>query len=319
MALSRSEVIWMNGQWVAWEDAKIHILSHVVHYGSSVFEGIRCYERTDGPAIFRLEEHVRRLVDSAKIYRMETRYSAEQLSRVCVEVVQKNGLKSCYLRPIIYRGYESLGVNPIGNPVDVAVAAYPWGHYLGPESQEKGVAVQVSTWRRAAPDTYPSLAKAGGHYMNSQLIKTEAITNGYAEGIALDAYGWISEGSGENVFLVYRGELYTSPIASSILSGITRDTVLTLARDLGYHVREEFLPRELLYAADEAFFSGTAVEITPITSVDRIPVGDGQRGPITRAIQTAFFDLMSGRAKDTRAWFTPVRAAGAPAAAPAKA
>jgi branched-chain amino acid aminotransferase len=318
MALVRSETIWMNGQWIAWEDAKIHILSHVLHYGSSVFEGIRCYKRPDGPGIFRLEEHIRRLVDSAKIYRMESKWSAEQLSRVCVEVIARNKLEAAYIRPLIYRGYENLGVNPIGNPVDAAVAAYPWGHYLGPESQEKGVAVQVSSWRRAAPDTNPSMAKAGGHYMNSQLIKTEAIANGYAEGIALDVHGWLSEGSGENLFVVYRGELYTSPLAASILGGITRDTVLALARDLGIHVREEFMPREMLYAADEAFFSGTAVEITPITSVDRVSVGDGQRGPITRAVQKAFFDMVEGRVADTRGWFTPVRAA-LPAGQPAKA
>jgi branched-chain amino acid aminotransferase len=319
MALQRSEFIWMNGQWIAWEDAKIHILSHVIHYGSSVFEGIRCYKRPDGPAIFRLEEHIRRLVDSAKIYRMESKWSAEQLSRVCVDIIAKNGLEAAYLRPLIYRGYENLGVNPIGNPVDAAVAAYPWGQYLGPESQEKGVAVQVSSWRRAAPDTFPSLAKAGGHYTNSQLMKAEAIANGYAEGIALDVHGWLSEGSGENLFVVYRGELYTSPLAASILGGITRDTVLVLARELGIPVREEFMPRELLYAADEAFFSGTAVEITPITSVDRIAVGDGQRGPLTRAIQKAFFDTVEGRTPDTRGWFTPVRAAQAPAGHPAKA
>jgi branched-chain amino acid aminotransferase len=314
MALKRSETIWMNGQWVGWEDAKIHILSHVVHYGSSVFEGIRCYKLPAGPAIFRLEEHIRRLVDSAKIYRMESRFSAEQFSRVCVEIIARNKLEAAYIRPLIYRGYENLGVNPIGNPVDAAVAAYPWGMYLGPDSQEKGVAVQVSSWRRAAPDTNPSMAKAGGHYMNSQLIKTEAIANGYAEGIALDVHGWLSEGSGENLFVVYRGEIYTSPLAASILGGITRDTVLTLVRELGYTVREEFMPRELLYAADEAFFSGTAVEITPITSVDRIAVGDGQRGPITRAVQQAFFDLVEGRVADTRGWFTPVRAAQGAAA-----
>lgn len=320
MALQRSETIWMNGQWVAWEDAKIHVLSHVVHYGSAVFEGIRCYKRPDGPGIFRLEEHVRRLVDSARVYRMESRFSAEQLSRVCVEVIARNGLEAAYIRPIIYRGYENLGVNPIGNPVDAAIAAYPWGHYLGPESQEKGVAVQVSSWRRPAPDTFPSMAKAAANYMNSQLIKTEAIANGYAEGIALDVHGWISEGSGENLFVVYRGELYTSPLAASVLAGITRETVITLARDLGYTVREEFMPREMLYLADEAFFSGTAVEITPITSVDRVAVGDGQRGPVTRAIQKAFFDTVEGRVADSRGWFTTVRAGqAAPASAPSKA
>ena len=316
MALERSDFIWMNGQWVAWEDAKIHILSHVVHYGSSLFEGIRCYERPDGPGVFRLEEHIRRLVDSARIYRMDCRYSAEQLSRVCVEVIAKNGLKSAYLRPVIYRGYENLGVNPIGNPVDVAIAAFPWGQYLGPDSLDKGVAVCVSSWRRAAPDTFPSMAKAGGHYMNSQLMKTEAIANGYAEGIALDVHGWVSEGSGENLFLVYRGDLYTAPLSASILAGITRESVITLAQDLGLRVREEMIPREMLYCADEAFFSGTAVEITPITSVDRIPIADGQRGPVTRSLQKAFFDLVLGRVADARSWFTPV---GAAAHQPAKA
>src|SRR5512140_1743038 len=217
MALQRSDYIWMNGQWVAWEDAKVHVLSHVLHYGSSVFEGIRCYEQPNGPAIFRLEEHVRRLVDSAKIYRMECRYSAEQISRVCCEVIAKNNLRSAYIRPLIYRGYESLGVNPIGTPVDIAIAAYPWGMRLGPDSQEKGVAVQVSTGRRPAPDTFPAMAKAGANYMNSQLIKAEAIVNGYIEGIALDTHGWISEGSGENLYVVHRGELYTSPVSASIL------------------------------------------------------------------------------------------------------
>jgi len=311
MALQKSEVIWMNGQWLPWDDAKIHVLSHVVHYGSAVFEGIRAYKRPEGPGIFRLEEHVRRLVDSAKVYRMESRHSAEELSRVCVEVIARNKLESAYIRPLIYRGYNNLGVNPIGNPVDAMVAAYPWGHYLGPDSQEKGVAVQISSWRRAAPDTFPSMAKAAGNYMNSQLIKTEAVANGYAEGIALDVHGWISEGSGENLFVVYKGELYTSPLAASILAGITRDTVLTIAADLGLKVREEFMPREILYCAEEAFFSGTAVEITPITSCDRIPVGDGQRGPITRAVQKAFFDMVEGRTEDTRGWFTPVRSAQA--------
>ncbi len=311
MALQRSDFIWMNGQWVAWEDAKVHVLSHVLHYGSSVFEGIRCYEHPTGPAIFRLEEHVRRLVDSAKIYRMDCRYSAEQISRVCIDVIARNNLQKAYIRPLIYRGYESLGVNPIGTPVDIAIAAYPWGMYLGPDSQDKGVAVQISSWRRAAPGTYPSMAKAGGHYLNSQLMKAEAVVNDYVEGVALDAHGWLSEGSGENLFVVYRGELFTSPLAASILGGITRDTVLTLAKEQGLTVREEFMPRELLYCADEAFFSGTAVEITPITSVDRIQVGDGQRGPITAGIQKAFFDLVNGRVPDTHGWFTPVRAAKA--------
>jgi len=306
MALQRSEFIWMNGQWVAWEDAKIHVLSHVLHYGSSVFEGIRCYDRPEGPAIFRLEEHVRRLVDSAKIYRMDCRFSAEQISRVCIEVIAKNGLRAAYIRPIIYRGYENLGVNPIGNPIDIAVAAYPWGMYLGPESQEKGVAVCVSSWRRAAPDTFPSMAKAGGHYMNSQLIKTEAITNGYAEGIALDAHGWLSEGSGENLFIVKDGKLH-EPELTSALSGITRASVIELANELGYEVISRRITRDDVYIADEAFFTGTAAEVTPIRELDGRQIGAGKAGPVTKAIQEAFFDVVTGKDKKRRQWLTPVK------------
>ena len=298
----------MDGKWVAWEDAKIHILSHVVHYGTSVFEGIRCYDHPQlGPSIFRLQDHVRRLYDSARIYRMEIKYPFEEMERTHCEAVVKNELGACYLRPVVYRGFDNLGVNPFGKPVEVAIAAFPWGKYLGPESLEKGVDVCVSSWRRTGPQTTPGMSKAGGHYMNGQLMKMEAVVNGYAEGIALDTQGFISEGSGENVFLVHKGILYTPATSSSILVGITRDSTITLARELGIEVREQALPRDMLYLADEAFFSGTAVEITPIVSVDRIAVGAGTRGPVTKAIQDAFFGVLDGRRPDRYGWLTPVK------------
>lgn len=306
--------IWMDGRWTAWDDAKIHILSHVIHYGSSVFEGIRCYDHPQGPAIFRLRDHVRRLYESARIYRMDIKYAVDEIERLHCETVIKNELKVCYVRPIVYRGYENLGVNPFGKPVCVAIAAFPWGKYLGEEALEKGVDVCVSSWRRPNGQTTPGMAKAGGHYMNGQLMKMEAVTNGYSEGVALDVNGFISEGSGENIFLVHRGLLYTPPTSSSILSGITRDSILTLARELGIEVREQALPREYLYLADEVFFSGTAVELTPICSVDRIQVGDGHRGPITKALQQAFFGILDGSRPDRYGWLTHV-AKGATAGA----
>ena len=314
----------MDGKWVAWEDAKIHILSHVVHYGTSVFEGIRCYDHPElGPSIFRLQDHIRRLYDSARIYRMEIKYPFEEMERTHCEAVVKNELGACYLRPVVYRGFDNLGVNPFGKPVEVAIAAFPWGKYLGPESLKKGVDVCVSSWRRTGPQTTPGMSKAGGHYMNGQLMKMEAVVNGYAEGIALDTQGFISEGSGENVFLVHKGIPYTPATSSSILVGITRDSTLTLARELGIEVREQALPRDMLYLADEAFFSGTAVEITPIVSVDRIPVGSGARGPVTKAIQDAFFGVLDGRRPDRYGWLTPVKgttpADGAQAARAARA
>ena len=320
MAIVKAAKIWMNGRWLPWDDAKIHVLSHVAHYASSVFEGIRCYNTPRGPAIFRLEEHMDRLMLSAKIYRMESPFTRAQIRDACLEVVSVNGLRDCYLRPLIYRGYENLGVNPFGNPVDVAVAAFPWGKYLGDDALNKGVAVKVSSWQRLAPNTMPAMAKASANYMNSQLMKMEALVDGYAEAIALDVTGYVSEGSGQNLFAVIRGEIVTPALASSILAGITRDTVLTIARELGYKVREEVMPRELLYAADELFYSGTAVEVTPITSVDRIAVGDGARGPVTKAIQEAFFGIVRGETADRRGWLTPVPGAtseGAPAPASA--
>src|SRR5258706_2444173 len=298
MALTKVGKIWMNGKWVAWEDAKIHVLSHVLHYASSVFEGIRCYSTPKGHAIFRLEEHMDRLMLSAKVYRMEMAFTREQIHTACIEVVAVNDVSECYIRPLIYRGYENLGVNPFGNPVDVCVACFPWGKYLGEDALTKGIAVRVASWQRMAPNTLPAMAKASANYMNSQLVKMEALVDGYAEGIALDVNGFVSEGSGQNVFAVIKGELVTPMLANSILAGITRESVMTLARELGYKVREEMMPREFLYAADELFFAGTAVEVSPIVSVDRIQIGDGTPGPVTREIQKAFFGIVRGESPD---------------------
>jgi branched-chain amino acid aminotransferase len=302
MAFDESLKIWKNGEMVPWREATLHVASHVVHYGSSVFEGIRCYATGKGSAIFRLEEHVRRLYDSAKIYRMPIPFPEQETLDACVQVVRENGLKEAYIRPVAYRGYGALGVDPTACPVDLAVLAWTWGAYLGQEALENGVDVGVSTWRRPAPNTLPTLAKAGANYMNSQLIKMEAKGNGYSEGIALTVNGQLSEGSGENLFVVRRGRLLTPPLSSSILPGITRDSVMTLAAELGIDVSEESLPREILAVADEAFFTGTAAEVTPIRSVDRIPVGNGKRGPVTAAIQARFFDLIRGKAEDTHSW-----------------
>jgi len=318
MALQKARTIWMNGRWVAWDDAKIHILAHVAHYASSVFEGIRAYRGSKGVSIFRLEDHLERLMFSARVYRMETPFTREQIREACLEVVARNELGDCYLRPLIYRGYENLGVNPYGCPVEVCVAAFPWTGYLGEDALARGVAVKVSSWTRIAPNTLPAMAKASANYMNSQLMKMEALVDGYAEAVALDAQGFVSEGSGQNLFAVLKGELVTPPLSSSVLAGITRDTVMTLARELGYKVREEVMPRELLYAAEELFYSGTAVEISPIASVDRIPVGDGARGPITKKLQDAFFGVLRGEAPDRHHWLTPVPVA-AEGAAPAAA
>ncbi len=302
----KSDKIWMNGEFVAWDDAKVHVLSHVLHYGSSVFEGIRAYHTKTGPAIFRLPEHVERLFQSAKIYRMKPTFTPEQITRAIIETVAINNLKECYIRPLVYRGYAHVGVNPIGTPVDTMIAAYPWGKYLGDDALTKGVAVKIGTWARMAPNTLPAMAKAGGNYLNSQLLKLEAVEDGYAEAIALDVNGFVSEGTGENMFAVVKGEILTPPFSASILAGITRASVLKLATELGYTVRETVMPRELLYLADELFFTGTAVEITPVTSVDRIVVGDGERGPVTKAIQGAFFDILKGDVPDRHGWLTAV-------------
>ncbi len=302
MPIQKMDYIWFNGELVEWDKATIHVMSHVVHYGTSFFEGIRCYETPQGPAIFRLTPHMRRLIDSAKIYRTTIPYTLDQLVAAVKETVRANRLGSGYIRPVVFRGYGEIGVNPQNNPVEVAIATIEWGKYLGAEAMEQGVDVCVSSWNRFAPNTMPALAKAGGNYMNSQLIKMEALANGYAEGIALDADGHVSEGSGENLFLVRNGVVYTPPLTSSILSGITRDTVMTLLREMGVEVREQVLPREMLYIADELFFTGTAAEVTPIRSVDRIPVGAGRRGPITAAVQEAFFGIVQGERPDRYGW-----------------
>jgi len=300
----------MNGKFVPYEDAKIHVLSHVVHYGSSTFEGIRAYATPGGTSVFRLDRHVQRLIDSCKIARIECPYLYDELMDAVRETVRKNGGQACYIRPVVYRGFKTLGVNPTGVPVDVAIACLNWGKYLGKDALERGIAVKVSSWRRAAPDTFPALAKTGANYLNSQLIKLEAITDGYEEGIALDSFGYVAEGSGENIFLVRNGALLTPTLANSILPGITRDSVIELARDLKLEVREEQIPREMLYIADEVFFTGTAAEITPITSIDRLPVGEGLVGPITKRLQESFFDVIEGRANDRRGWLFPVEAKG---------
>lgn len=305
-AMAKMEYIWFNGELVGWDDAQIHVLSHVVHYGSSVFEGIRCYETPNGPAIFRLREHTRRLFNSAKIYRMTLPFSEDQINRACHEIITANRLRSAYLRPVAFRGYGELKVDPRGCPVDVAVAAMSWGKYLGDEALEQGVDVGVSSWTRIAPNTLPAMAKAAANYMNSQLIKLEAAQHGYAEGIALDTEGYVSEGSGENLFLVRDGKLVTPPMSASVLPGITRDTIMTLAREQGLSVIEERIPREALYIADELFFTGTAAEVTPIRSVDGIQVGIGKRGPVTERLQQAFFGLISGEIEDRWGWLERV-------------
>jgi branched-chain amino acid aminotransferase len=306
MPIQTTPNIWHNGKLIPWEQANIHVMSHVVHYGSSVFEGIRCYSQPQGAAIFRLPEHMQRLLDSAKIYRMEVPYTLEELCAAVVDVVEANGVTPCYIRPIILRGYGEIGVSPKGSPLEVYIANFAWGKYI---QSTGGADVCVSSWNRLAPNTLPSLAKAGANYMNSQLIHMEAEVNGYAEGIALDVNGLISEGSGENVFVVRNGVLYTPPLANSALSGITRDSVLTIARHLGLPVTEQALPRELLYIADEVFFSGTAAEVSPIRSVDHITVGDGKPGEITKKIADEFFGIASGLKPDRFGWLTPVKVA----------
>lgn len=304
--MTPTEKIWHNGRFIAWNDATIHVLSHVVSYGSSVFEGVRCYETAKGPAVFRLREHTRRLLDSSKIYRIPVDYTLDQLVSAQIELIQLNKLRSCYLRPIILRGYGGVGVLPVNNPTEIYLACWEWGKYLGPEALAEGVDVCISSWTRIAPNTLPALAKAGANYMNSQLIRMEANYNGYAEGIALDSNGCISEGSGENLFVVRDGKILTPPLGSSVLPGITRDTVVTLARELGLEIVETVIPREMLYIADEVFFTGTAAEVTPIRSVDKIQIGTGRRGPVTEKLQTAFFNLVEGKSEDKHGWLTPV-------------
>jgi len=311
MSFPKADTIWMNGTLVPWDDAKIHVGSHAVHYGSAVFEGVRCYNTPEGSAVFRLDAHTERLYNSAKIYRMEIPIPPDEFNGAVLATITANKLDACYIRPIVYRGYGQLGVNPFTCPVDIAIMVWSWGKYLGPEALENGVDVCVSSWTRMAPNTLPAMAKTSANYMNSQLIKMEAVLGGYAEGIALDPEGYVSEGSGENLFVVKGGALITPPLVSSVLPGITRDSVMALARRLGMPLREERLPRELLYLADELFFTGTAAEITPIRSVDKIVIGRGARGPVTEALQRAFFDVVECRVPDEYGWLTFVREVGA--------
>jgi branched-chain amino acid aminotransferase len=304
MAVPEAKFIWMDGKLVPWKDATVHVLTHALHYGSSIFEGIRSYRHKKGPTVLRLEAHVRRLFDSARIYRMEIPYSEPDVSAAILETVRTNELDECYIRPLVFRGYGNMGVNPLKNPVSTVIAVWPWGEYLGHEAIKDGADVCVSSWTRLAPNTLPTLAKTGANYMNSQLIKMEAVLGGFLEGIALDTKGYVSEGSGENLFLVCNGDLITPPLSNSVLPGITRDLVKTLAEEAGIEVREEQIPRERLYIADELFFTGTAAEITPIRSVDRIPVGKGRRGSITEKLQNAFYARVRGEVEDEHGWLT---------------
>jgi branched-chain amino acid aminotransferase len=306
MSIPKSEVIWFNGEFVPWDEAKAHVLSHVLHYGSSVFEGIRAYKIPSGPAILGLKPHIDRMFFSAKVVRMEIPYSREEIAEAIKATIRRNKHESCYIRPLVFRGYDSLGVDPQGCPVETVIATWEWGAYLGPEALEQGVDVGISSWRRMAPGTSMSLAKIGGQYVNSQFVVMEAVRHGYAEGIALDVNGFVSEGSGENIFAVYNGSIYTTPLSASILAGITRRYAITLLNDLGYTVQEQNIPRDMLYAANEVFFTGTAAEITPIRSIDALPVGAGTRGPITRQLQEEFFAITQGKKPDRHGWLTPV-------------
>ena len=298
--------IWHNGEFIEWKDATIHVMSHVLHYGSSFFEGLRCYKTPNGPGIFRLKEHTHRLFNSAKIYRVKIPFTEETVNQACVDLIRINKFESAYLRPFVFRGYHSLGVDPTNCPVEVYIGALNWGAYLGEEAINVGVDVCVSSWNRMAPNTMPTLAKAGANYMNAQLIKQEALSAGYAEGIALDTRGYVSEGSGENIFIVMNGEIFTPPLGASILPGITRDCVFKIAGEFGFSVKEMDIPREMLYIADEIFFSGTAAEITPIKSIDSYPIGAGRRGPITQKIQERYFSYINGKAEDIYNWITIV-------------
>jgi branched-chain amino acid aminotransferase len=306
--LTETEWIWHDGAFIRWQDATIHVLAHSLQFGSSVFEGIRCYATPRGPAIFRLEDHLQRMADSCKIYRMDLPYSIDELVSACCELVDRNNVDSCYLRPMVVRGYGAAGMVPFDSPVEVYLPCWPWGAYLGHGALENGVDACVASWHRVAPNTVPAMAKVAGNYLGSQLVKMEALRNGFAEGIALTTNGLISEGSGQNLFLVYRGVLYTPTINGTLLHGVTRFSILTLARDMGFEVREQEMPREMLYTADEVFLCGTASEVTPVRSVDRIEIGNGRRGPITTQVQQRFLDIARGAVDDPYGWLTYVRA-----------
>jgi branched-chain amino acid aminotransferase len=302
----KNGMVWMNGKMVPWKEANIHIASHVIHYGSSLFEGFRAYDTPKGTAILRNSAHIKRLYNSCKMYRMKIPFTQEEFEKAVIETIKANKLKACYIRPVVYRGYGTLGVDPFPNPIDCAILVWEWGQYLGEEALESGVDVKISTWQRMAPNTFPALAKSGANYMNSQLIKMEALLEGYVEGIALNVRGHISEGSGENIFIVINGKIHTPPLSSSILPGITRDMVICLAKDLGITLIEETIPREMLYIADEVFFTGSAAEITPIRSVDKITIGNGRRGPVVKRLQDEFFAYINGERGDKYNWLTYV-------------
>lgn len=306
MSFPEVEWIWKDGEFIPWHDAQVHLLSLAVQFGSSIFEGIRCYQTPGGPAIFRLDEHLRRLQDSCRIYRITIPHDVATLKSACTTAVAKNGLGDCYIRPMVLRGYGDVGMLPAASPVETYIACWPWGAYLGADALEQGIDACVSSWNRPAPNTFPSHAKSAGHYNNAQLIKMEAAANGYAEAIALGPDGTVSEGSGQNVFLVRNGVLMTPPLDGTNLIGITRDAVLIIAGDLGIPVREQSIAREMLYTSDEVFVTGTASEVTPIRSIDRIPVGPGSVGEITRAVQTRFLQIVRGELDDPRGWRTPV-------------
>jgi branched-chain amino acid aminotransferase len=307
MALNRSEWIWLGGNWVRWEEATVHVSAHALHYGSSAFEGIRTYETSDGPAIFRLDPHIRRLFNSCKILRMDmAAFREEEVRRLCVDIVSRNRHQSCYIRPIVFRGSGSLGLNPLECPTEMAIFTFEWGRYLGAEAIEEGVDAFISSWRRPAQGTMAPLGKIGGQYVGNQFVSIEAQENGYTEGIMLDPNGYVCEGAGENLFMVSGGELITPPLATSLLEGVTRATVITLAQDLGLTVRFENVTRDMLYICDELFMTGTAAEISPVRSVDRIPVGDGRRGPLTKQLQDEFFGIVSGEIEDRHNWLTEV-------------
>jgi branched-chain amino acid aminotransferase len=305
----RANKVWHNGELIDWDDANVHVMTHALHYGTTVFEGIRCYKTERGSEVFRLPEHITRLYHSAKMYRMELALTRQDYLDAVLETIRANQLRHCYVRPLAFRGVGAIGVNPLDNPIEEYILVWEWGKYLGDEAIEQGVDVCISSWNRAAPNTFPTMAKAGGNYLNGSLVKMEAIVNGFSEGIALDTAGYISEGSGENFFLVHQEMIITPPVSNAILPGITRNSVMSLAREKGYELVEQSIPREMLYMADEIFLTGTAAEITPIRTVDRIPVGSGTRGPITKDLQHAFFDYVEGRVDDRHGWMTEVYAA----------
>jgi branched-chain amino acid aminotransferase len=306
MAMPKSELIWFDGEFVPWDEAKIHVLSHVLHYGTSVFEGIRAYQTPAGPAVLGLDRHVKRLFNSCKIISMPIPFDQAEISQAIINTVTRNNHDACYIRPLVFRGYETLGVDPRACPVQVIIATWEWGTYLGADAIENGVEVAVSSWRRMAPDTHPAMAKVGGNYINSQMVVLEAKRHGYVEGIVLDVQGYVSEGSGENIFVVLDGKIHTPPVGNSILTGITRGFAIELAEEKGYAIIEQQIPREMLYIADEIFFTGTAAEITPVRSVDGIEIGSGTRGPITEEVQQEFFAIITGEVADRHGWLTPV-------------